>query len=229
MDFEKLLEITEKTEVDEDRERFLERIKDFPEEEQMLVDAAYDLSKESHRPQRRDSGERYFEHTRETALIIMDECQVRDPDLIISMLLHDAIEDSATFGNRLLAYSIWEKTAKFRLGRFFNKRVANIVVSLTKPKEDGEEIENIEKANEFYLNNLEKAGPDSILLKMADRLHNLRSLSSTTPEKQQRIVKETKEKYWHIFQEVLDKYPKEGSYLLDQMNTEMAKYDKIKS
>lgn len=227
MNFEKQLQIAEQTKVDEDRSRFLERIKDLTEEQQMLIHAAYDLSKESHRPQKRDSGERYFEHTRETALILMDECQVRDPDLIIAMLLHDSIEDSATFGNRLMPFSKWEKTAKFRLSRFFNERVASTVISLTKPKVDGKEIKTDKEAGDFYLNNLEKAGPDSILLKMVDRLHNLRSLSGTTPEKQQRIIKETQEKYWPIFQQALLKYPKKGKYLLEQMNTEMSKYDKV--
>ncbi len=227
MKFEHQLTITDKNETHENRDRFLDRIADFPEEEKMLINFAYDLSKESHRPQKRDSGERYFEHPRATTLILMDECQVRDPDLIAGMLLHDSVEDSAMFGNRSTPFSEWKKTSEFRLGRVFNDRVAHIILSLTKPKADGVEFKNKKEADNFYMDNLEKADADVVLLKMVDRLHNLRSLEKNTKEKQQKTVIETKEKYWQIFQGVLEKYPKEGAYLLSEMEKEMAKYDTI--
>ncbi len=58
---------------------------------------------------------------------------------------------------------------------------------------------------------------------MADRLHNLRSLPGTTPEKQQRIAAETKTIYLPLFQKVLTEYPEEGRYMLDEMEKALAK------
>jgi (p)ppGpp synthase/HD superfamily hydrolase len=81
-----------------------------------------------------------------------------------------------------------------------------------------------EQAIQIYLDNLKKADPDTILIKMCDRLHNLRSLSGTTLEKQIRTCKETKEKYFSIFELVKEKYPNQYQYLINQMNQEIAKF-----
>lgn len=188
-------------EKNENRDSFQERLKELPEEAKKLIDLAYDLAKESHRPQVRDEGVRYFEHLRDVALILIDECKITDPDLIIAALLHDSIEDSATFGNRTLAYSKWKETAKFRLTRVFNERVARVVMSLTKLKVDGEEIKTQKDADEIYFDNLREGGEETLLLKMCDRLHNLRTLAGTTKEKQERIIKETEEEYYPLFEE----------------------------
>lgn len=192
--------ITIDIQKNESRESFQKRLESLSVEQQMSVDMAYDLAKESHRPQVRDTGERYFEHLRDVALILIDECNIKDSDLIIAALLHDSIEDSATFGNRTLPYSQWKETAQFRLSKVFNERVARMVMSLTKLQVDGAEITTKEQAEEIYFQNIREGGEESILLKMCDRLHNLRSLAGTTPEKQQRILKETEEKYYPLFE-----------------------------
>lgn len=152
------------------------------------------------------------------ALILIDECKIKDPDLIIAALLHDSIEDSAIFCNSKKPYSEWREIAFFRLSKIFNKNAAQIIISLTKPKADGKELKNKDDAFRLYINNLSAAPAETILIKMADRLHNLRTLKDTTPEKQRRKITETKEIYLPLFQKVLIKYPEEGRYMLDQMN-----------
>lgn len=207
----------EKEKAIENRQSFIKRLEDINTENQELIMFAYDLGKEAHRTQVRDSSERYFEHLRSVALILIDECKIKDPDLIMASLLHDSIEDSPMFGNSTLAYSEWKKVSLFRLGRVFNPRVADNVIALTKPKIDGQEIKDRHEMHEFYLNNLNNSSAGVIITKMCDRLHNLRSLSSTTPEKRQRIIKETEEIYFPIFEKTLTDYPKEGNYLLTEM------------
>lgn len=209
----------------ENRAKFHERLKHFREDEVKVIDFAYDLGKEAHRPQRRDSGERYFEHVRSVALILIDEAKIRDPDMIISALLHDSVEDSALFGNSKQPHSQWQETSSYRLSRVFNPRVAKMVITLTKPSVDGEELKNKDEAHHFYIDNLSQADPEIILVKMGDRLHNLRSLATNTQEKQLRTIKETREVYWPIFQKVLEKYPEAGQHLLDEMEKQMTEIE----
>jgi len=198
----------------ENRQNFLDRLKQLPQEDVLNIDLAYDLAKESHRPQKRDSGERYFEHVRSVAIILIDECQISNPDLIISALLHDTIEDSPIFGNATKKYSEWKETASYRLSKIFNSQVSEHVITLTKPKDN----------KEIYLENLKTALPETILIKMCDRLHNLRSLSGTIPEKQTKTCKETMEKYFPIFELIKEKYPNQHRYLIEQMYQEISKF-----
>ena len=221
----RVIEVTESRpdakEEKENRVSFLRRLKGLPEDTIKVIDFAYDLGKEAHRTQKRDTGERYFEHLREVALILIDECGLKDPDLISICLLHDSGEDSPIFGNATEAYSKWKETAHFRLSRVFNPEVAEGVILLTKPKVDGREIGTKEEAHRMYLAGLSSAKLKLVLVKMADRLHNLRTLSGTTPEKQRRITKETREVYLPLFQGVLSEYPTEGQHLLDEMEKAM--------
>ncbi|QQS23297.1 bifunctional (p)ppGpp synthetase/guanosine-3',5'-bis(diphosphate) 3'-pyrophosphohydrolase [bacterium] len=209
----------------ENREKFLKRLEGMREDEVLMIEDAYDSGKEAHRPQRRDSGERYFEHVRSVAIILMDEAGVRDPDLIISALLHDSVEDSALFANRTKAHSDWVKTASYRLSKKFNPRVAKMVITLTKPSVDGVELKTKEEAHHFYIDNLSEADPETIMVKMGDRLHNLRSLTNNTKEKQLKTIKETREVYWPIFKKVLEKYPEAGQHLLGEMEKQMAELE----
>ena len=216
-----------KTQDLENRASFLKRLEGLSQETINIIDFAYDLGKEAHRPQRRDTGERYFEHLRAVALILIDECHIKDPNLIIAALLHDSVEDSAIFGNATQAYSKWKEVTRFRLGKIFNSEVAEIVIVLTKPKVDGQEIQTKEAAHHLYIEHLSLAPAKIILAKMADRLHNLRSLPGTKPEKQRRIVTETKAIYFPLFQKVLAEYPIEGQYLLNEMEKAIAKLEVV--
>lgn len=216
-----------KTEEDaesiENHQTFIERLKGFSEEESFLIDFAYDLAKIGHVRQTRDTGERYFEHLRNVALILIDEIEIHNYKMIIAALLHDSIEDTFIFGHATKKnYSEWQKIAMHRLTKLFDWETAGMIINLTKPKIDGVEILDNQQAHRVYINNLSKSSEETILIKMCDRLHNLRSLKGCTQEKQKRIAKETQETYFSLFEKVLNKYPKEGKYLLSEMKKTLA-------
>ena len=121
----------------ENRTRFLARLAGkMSERDTMLVEFAYDLSKEAHRTHKRVKGGRYFEHPRATCLILMDELGIYDRDLIIGMLLHDVGEDSPLLGSSVESYDRFVEVARFRLELVFNPRVARLVITMTKPELD---------------------------------------------------------------------------------------------
>ena len=203
----------------ETRATFQKRLAGFSQKSRLLIDLAYDLSKEAHRPQTRDEGTRYFDHPRSVAIILIDELKIKDPNIIIAALLHDTVEDSPIFGNRKLPMKEWQETTLFRLTRIFNKEVARIVIALTKV--GGSAFKSKHEAEQYYIVNLKRTGPKAVLVKMADRLHNLRTIGQTTKEKQKRKIQETREVYFPFFLTNQKKYPRETAYFLSQMEQQM--------
>lgn len=180
----------------------------------------YDVAKVAHgqKLQKRDSGERYFEHPRANALILLDECGVRDATIIKGALMHNVLEDAAFFGNaHHLTYQQLVDEARYRISLSFGEETAEIVIGVSKP--NGTDILNKKKdeIDDMYHKNLEAVSPKALLVKMADVLHNCRTLSSTTPEKQARRIKEVEGVYYNLFEKILPYYPKEGTYLLEQI------------
>lgn len=155
---------------------------------------AYRDAKEGHgyENQKRDGGERYFEHPRGVAIILMKEFGIFDPDMVISALLHDVVEDTYRFGTRDAAF--------LRLERRYNKRVATFVIALTKiPCEPEEKSERDQR----YFKNILHEGPKTTILKLADRLHNLRTLSDCIEEKQRDYAEETEQYVFPLIEELL--------------------------
>lgn len=184
----------------ENRNTFIERLKrcGASSSDVDMIMLAYDISKEAHRTHTRDSGERYFEHPRALAIIALDELNWYDRDVICALFLHDAGEDSPIFGNRSVGWDNFVRTAKYRIGRMFNEKIAEIVISLTKPEVDGIRFFLKKEATEYYLSNIVKE--DKVLrCKAIDRLHNLRTLPNCTPRKIERMIAETEEKYIPLF------------------------------
>ena len=237
--FEEHNEVVSKTDLESDKEQdekkakenkaiFIARLEEegLPEETLDIIDFAYDVSKAAHSLQYRDSGEQYFEHLRAVGLILIHECKILDPEMIIAALHHDAIEDTAIFGDRSTPFSHWKKKAEFRLGKVFNTETAKMVITLTKPKADGGEIKDDKEAHDIYINNLKNTDDlRIILIKMADRLHNLRTLPDTSPEKQRRIVKETERVYFPLFARAENDYPEIVNYMLDEMKLAISTLD----
>ncbi len=123
--------------------------------------------------QKRDDGGRYFDHPKNVAWIYINELGGRNVRTICDHLLHDMLEDS------------W-LLSLYRLRLNFGDDVALDVQALTKlPK--GKET------TPQYLKRGVARGPETILTKLDDRLHNVRSLGGTKPEKRQRQIKETEE------------------------------------
>ncbi|MGD8320462.1 MAG: bifunctional (p)ppGpp synthetase/guanosine-3',5'-bis(diphosphate) 3'-pyrophosphohydrolase [Gemmatimonadota bacterium] len=141
---------------------------------------AYTLAADAHAGQRRASGEDYVSHTVEVATIL---AQLRlDTASIISGLIHDTVEDTA------LSLSDLEKQ--------FGAEVTTIVDGVTKlgkvqfSSATEQQVENYRK---MLLSMADDARV--ILVKLADRLHNMRTLEHLAPSKQKRIALETREIY----------------------------------
>lgn len=145
-----------------------------------LVRKAFQLSYESHKNDFRASGEPYFNHPYEVAIIVAREIHLDDIS-VISALLHDVVEDS-------------DISPDF-IAKEFGKEVAEIVDGVTKIGGvfKGQEITQAENYRKLLLSMVKDVRV--ILVKFADRLHNMRTLEFVHPQKQRRIAKETLEIY----------------------------------
>jgi (p)ppGpp synthase/HD superfamily hydrolase len=175
----------------ENKETFQSRIRPyFSPSDQLDVKLAYTLAKFGHRAQTRKEltdgkPTRYFEHVRRVAIVLMDEMKIMDKDMIIAALLHDSIEDCQDLSPELLEHC-------------FGTEVVSLVKVLSKVPKEG------------YLDRLNNCKNwKALALKACDRLDNLRSLMipGTTPEFQKKQVKETKEKYFPLFDQMMQICP----------------------
>ena len=152
-----------------------------PSDDISLIEKAYNTANEAHKDQVRKSGEPYIIHPLCVALILA-ELQL-DKESIAAGLLHDVVEDTAL--------TIED------LEREFGSDVALIVDGVTKL----EKIQYNEDKLEFQADNLRKMflamAKDIrvIMVKLADRLHNMRTLKHMRPEKQKEIARETMDIY----------------------------------
>ncbi|WP_156299724.1 RelA/SpoT family protein [Streptobacillus canis] len=138
------------------------------------IEEAYVLAEESHRDQRRKSGEEYIVHPLEVAEILL--ALRMDTDTIVAGILHDVVEDT------LITLSDIEYS--------FGKDVSTLIDGVTKlrnlPKKEGKQIENIRKMVVAMSEDVRV-----VIIKLADRLHNMRTLKYQSPEKQIEKSKET--------------------------------------
>jgi GTP pyrophosphokinase len=162
-------------------EDILERVQQYnPDADLDLLRKAYIFSAREHRDQVRSSGEPYLVHPLEVAYLLAD---LRlDTASIVAGLLHDVVEDTLTTVESVAEY--------------FGEDVAHIVEGVTK-------ISKLKFASdqEAQAQNLRKmilAMVDDIrviLVKLADRLHNMRTLGFLEPDRRERIARETREIY----------------------------------
>ncbi|CAI8008551.1 GTP pyrophosphokinase [Geodia barretti] len=145
-----------------------------------LVEQAYEFADECHRGQKRVSGEPYIAHPLQTALFLVD---LRlDVNTIVAALLHDVVEDC--------------DVALDELASRFGTEVAKLVDGVTKLTKS-----LFEEQDHLYAESLRKmlvAMAEDIrvvLIKLADRLHNMRTLDVLPPEKRRRIAQETLDIY----------------------------------
>jgi len=177
----------------ENKESFQDRVKPyFSPSEQLDVKLAYCLAKFGHRAQlRKEMVEgkptRYFEHVRRVAIVLMDEMKIMDRDMIIAALLHDSLEDTHDLTAELLEHC-------------FGTDTITMIKLLSKIPKDG------------YLERLKNCHNWKVLaIKACDRLDNLRSLMvpGNTVEFQKKQIQETREKYFPIFDLMLNMTPSE--------------------
>ena len=145
-----------------------------------LIKKAYKYTEEAHADQFRDSGEPYFEHPVAVATILA-EMQL-DQATLAAALLHDVVEDTDTTIDDIR--------------REFGDEVAMLVDGVTKLSRVDFKTKEEQQAESFRKMFVAMAKDIRvILIKLADRLHNMRTLKYTSEEKQKRVAKETLEIY----------------------------------
>ena len=148
---------------------------DLDKKDKRNIRTAYEIAVDAHSKQRRKSGEPYIMHPIEVARICASEIGL-GPTAVVAALLHDVVEDT-----EVTLSDIREK---------FGEKIANIVDGLTKLKSDYNpttaQAENFKKVLSTLVYDVRV-----VLIKMADRLHNMRTLGSMPKHKQMRIASET--------------------------------------
>lgn len=169
---------------------------------------AFNIARKAHEDQRRQSGEAYIFHPLKVAEYVLTEIKLYDYKAVIAALLHDVIEDNEDY-----TYD--------RIKAKFGVEIADIVLSLTKIKQSskanfrdnrsqnnqiipddrrfqnsqvGFEVKDSELSgvNQILLLESIVKDPRIILIKFADRLHNIRTIGNVSKLKKQRILAETK-------------------------------------
>ncbi|MGA0232492.1 MAG: RelA/SpoT family protein [Saprospiraceae bacterium] len=172
----KAISETEYKEIDKEFHSLIKKVRPKCTEEDLNnLDKAYNLILKAHNYQRRKSGEPYVFHPIEVARICFEEIGLGATS-IISALLHDVVEDTDT--------SLEE------VGDVFGAKITKIVDGLTKLDGtyniENKQAENFKKVLSSLVYDVRV-----VLIKMADRLHNLRTIGSMPREKQIRIAAET--------------------------------------
>ena len=148
---------------------------------------AYEMAENVHQFQQRNDGTPYFWHPTRVTKILLDELTITEPDILITALLHDTLEDSDILNSEVLEYN-------------FGNYVSYLVEMLTKEirVEDGPLREKIDRE---YVERLKKAPEDCLVIKLADRLDNFRCLEFNLKRNPYKYVKETSEHYMPMAEE----------------------------
>ncbi len=151
-----------------------------PGDDLALLRKAYEFSAAEHRTQKRLSGEPYLSHPLEVANVLAD--MKLDVVCLAGGMLHDVVEDTPTTIDRVR--------------QEFGSDVAHIVEGVTKigrlqfETKEEQQAENLRKMFLAMVDDIRV-----VLVKLADRLHNMRTLGALPPEKQKRVAQETLEIY----------------------------------
>lgn len=139
---------------------------------------ALSFAVEAHSGQKRKSGEAYVSHPCEVARILVQEIGVDDPETLAAAILHDTVEDVHEVTNEVI-------------GEMFGRNVEAIVDGCTK-------IANFSGDRQSFYTQVHKklfsgaaARMEIMLIKLADRLHNLRTMGAMPKHKRQKIADET--------------------------------------
>ena len=151
-----------------------------PQDDLSLVKKAYDYSLKHHEGQSRASGEPYLVHPLEVALVLSE--MKMDPVAVAAGLLHDSVEDTSV--------------TIVDIRKEFGEQVAHIVEGVTKISKidfatrEEQQAENLRKMMLAMVDDIRV-----VLIKLADRLHNMRTLEHLPEERRHKIAEETLEIY----------------------------------
>jgi guanosine-3',5'-bis(diphosphate) 3'-pyrophosphohydrolase len=154
-----------------------------PTDDLELVRKAYEFSQKHHAGQTRASGKPYLVHPLEVALVLAE--MKMDPVAIAAGLLHDSVEDTSV--------------TIVDIRKEFGEQVAHIVEGVTKISKidfatrEEQQAENLRKMMLAMVDDIRV-----VLIKLADRLNNMRTLEYLPPERQQKIAQETLDIYGPI-------------------------------
>lgn len=176
---EKILDALEK-ENQEISRRYKDMLKHtyqtLTKEDKTLIRKAFDLAVDAHKDQRRKTGEPYIFHPIEVAKIVADEIGLGATS-IAAALMHDVVEDTD--------YTLED------IEKLFGKKIARIIDGLTKISILNKQDVSIQSENYKKLLLTLSEDVRVILIKIADRLHNMRTLESMNEDKQLKIASET--------------------------------------
>lgn len=152
-----------------------------PSDDLSMIEKAYRVAKEQHKDQKRKSGEPYIIHPLCVAIILAD--LQMDKETIVGGLLHDVVEDTGM--------------TLSQVSQEFNPDVALLVDGVTKLTQLNLNTDKVEMQAENLRKMFVSMAKDIrvIIIKLADRLHNLRTLEYQTPEKQREKARESLEIY----------------------------------
>ncbi len=151
-----------------------------PNDDLELIRKAYEFSQKHHAGQSRASGQPYLVHPLEVALVLAE--MKMDPVAIAAGLLHDSVEDTSV--------------TVVDIRKEFGEQVAHIVEGVTKisaidfATREEQQAENLRKMMLAMVDDIRV-----VLIKLADRLHNMRTLEHLAPDRQEKIARETLEIY----------------------------------
>jgi len=151
-----------------------------PEEDLVLIRKAYDFSEQHHKGQLRKSGDIYLAHPLEVAIVLAE--MRLDTTAIAAGLLHDAVEDTSVTVDEIKAE--------------FGEQIAHLVEGVTKiskidfASSEEAQAENVRKMVLAMMDDIRV-----VLIKLADRLHNMRTLKYLSEDRQQKIARETLDIY----------------------------------
>jgi guanosine-3',5'-bis(diphosphate) 3'-pyrophosphohydrolase len=159
----------------------VERVKSYePDADEALLNRAYVYAMKAHGNQKRASGAPFFSHPLEVAAILAE--MRLDDATIATALLHDTIEDTGA--------------TRSEIDALFGAEIGSLVDGLTKIKKLDLVTKKAEQAENFRKLLLAISSDIRVLLvKLADRLHNMRTLGHMPPEKRRRIAEETLDIY----------------------------------
>lgn len=154
----------------------LDQIALYNNEEIEIIKKAYSYAEELHKGQKRQSGEEYITHPLNVAYILAD--MHADRDTVCAGLLHDTLEDTSI--------------TKEDIASIFNKNIANLVDGVTKISKmnfSSKQDQNLANTRKIITSITEDVR--IIIIKLADRLHNMRTLSFKSEFKQKENAMET--------------------------------------